>query len=146
MKKPTIAIIVSRFNEAITANLLFCCLDELRRHGLTGKQTRVFWTPGAYELPFTAQHLAKSKRYDAVIALGCVIKGQTSHDVHVATWASVGLGLVSLQTDTPVLFGVLTPNSESQARARSKPGPLNRGKEVASAALEILRLKREMSR
>jgi 6,7-dimethyl-8-ribityllumazine synthase len=115
----------------------------LVRSGVKKSDIRVLWVPGAYELPFVAQKLAKSKKYDAVICLGCVIKGETSHDVHVATWAAVGIGQVGLSTGVPTLFGVLTPNSEAQAWKRAKPGPLNRGKEVAEAAIEIIRFDRE---
>jgi 6,7-dimethyl-8-ribityllumazine synthase len=94
--------------------------------------------PGAYELPFAAQRLASGGRYDAVICLGCVIKGETAHDHHIAAWAAAGIGQVSLKTGVPVIFGVITPNNERQARARSKPGPLDRGKEVALTTLSLL--------
>jgi 6,7-dimethyl-8-ribityllumazine synthase len=82
--------------------------------------------------------LAASKKFQAVICLGCIIKGETSHDVHVATWAANGIGQVSLETGIPCLFGVLTPNSEAQARKRVQKGPYNRGLEVARAALEMI--------
>lgn len=137
-----IAIAASRFNEEITGGLVKLCRDELGRAGVRPTHVRTVWVPGAYELPFVAKRLAKTGNYDAVICFGCVIKGDTTHDVFVATWASVGLGQVSLETGVPVLFGVLTPKNEKQARARSRPGPLNRGKELAQSALEMIRLLR----
>jgi 6,7-dimethyl-8-ribityllumazine synthase len=138
MTAKKIAIVVSKFNSEITGNLLRCAKDTLVKNGVTSAKINVKWVPGAYELPYAALQLARSKRYAGVIGLGCVIKGETSHDLHVASWASLGLGLVSLLTNVPTFFGVLTPNNEKQARVRSKPGPLNRGGEVAIALLETL--------
>jgi 6,7-dimethyl-8-ribityllumazine synthase len=135
-----IAIVVSRFNENITGALLNRCRERLIESGVPAKNLKIVWVPGAYELPFAAHRLARSKKYAAVIGLGCVIKGETSHDVHIATWTSVGIGQVSLNTGVPTIFGVLTPNSEAQAIERAAPGPLNRGREVAEAALEMIRL------
>lgn len=142
MKKHTrpvrIAIAVAKFNEEITVNLHLNCIKELIARGISEKNITTVWVPGTYELPFMTQRLAQTKRYDAIIALGCVIKGETSHDQHVAGWAANGLGQVSILFDVPVFFGVLTPNTETQARKRSKPGPLNRGREVAAAAIDML--------
>ena len=143
MKNLKIAINISRFNEEITNGLLKCCLDELKKKGIKKSNIHVFWVPGAYELPFASHELALSKKYHAIINLGCIIKGQTSHDQHIANWVSQGLGEVSLKTRVPVLFGVLTPNNESQGLRRSRPGPLNRGKEVAEAALHMIKFKKE---
>jgi 6,7-dimethyl-8-ribityllumazine synthase len=137
-----IAIVVAEFNKEITGNLLACALSELRDQGMKLNQIKTVWVPGAYELPYAALQLAKTKKFDAVICFGCVIKGDTSHDVHVAGWAAIGIGRASLATGVPIMFGVLTPNNETQARKRSRPGPLNRGKEVAEAALAMIRLKR----
>lgn len=135
-----IAIIVSKFNTEITRNLLQQCQEELVKGGMRLRNLKTVWVPGAYELPYTAHKLASSKKYDAVICLGCIIKGETSHDLHVANWVSMGIGMASLQTGVPVLFGVLTPKNEKQALTRSRPGALNRGKEVARAALEMIDL------
>lgn len=135
-----IAIVVSRFNETITGELLNRCRETLVAAGVSAKNLKVVWVPGAYELPFAAHRLARTKKYAAVICLGCVIKGETSHDVHIATWTAVGIGQVSIDTGVPVVFGVLTPHSEAQAIERAAPGPLNRGKEAAEAALEMIRL------
>ena len=140
-KRLTIAIAVSRFNEKITQSLLNCCVKELNDNGVAKSLINIVWVPGAYELPFVVHKLAKSKKYSAVIGLGCVIKGDTAHDLHVAGWAANGIGLASLFTDVPCLFGVLTPHNEAQAWKRAKPGPLNRGKEVAEAAMEMIGLK-----
>ncbi len=139
-----IAIAVSKFNTGITQNLLKSCLQTLAHHGVKKSQTKIVWVPGAFELPFAAQKLAITHEYDAVICLGCIIKGETSHDVHIATWAAQGIGNVSLTTGIPTLFGVLTPHNEKQALERARPGsPLNRGKEVAEAALEMIRFSRK---
>ena len=138
----SIAIAAARFNEEITGSLVRLCREELVRAGVRNTDVRTVWVPGAFELPFIAKRLAKTGTYDAVICLGCVIKGDTTHDVYVSTWASVGIGQVALETGVPVLFGVLTPKNEKQALARARPGPLNRGKELALAALEMVRIVR----
>jgi 6,7-dimethyl-8-ribityllumazine synthase len=138
--KARIAIVVSEFNKEFTGNLVSCCLHELNEQGVKLSQVKTVWVPGAYELPYAAMRLAKTKKFDAVICFGCVIKGETSHDFHVANWAAIGVGQVSLTTGVPTFFGVLTPNNEAQARKRSRPGPLNRGKEVAEAAVAMIRL------
>jgi 6,7-dimethyl-8-ribityllumazine synthase len=141
-----IAIAVSRFNDHITQKLLSEAIKELGTHGVSKKNIDVIWVPGAYELPFAAQKLAQKKVFDAIICLGCIIKGETTHDQHIATWCSVGIGEVSLAYNIPVLFGVLTPNSEAQAIKRATPGPLNRGREVAKAAIEMVSLGRTRGR
>src|SRR5581483_1097784 len=107
--KTRIAIVVAEFNKEITGNLLACALGELSEHGVKLNQIKTVWVPGAYELPYAALQLAKTKKFDAVLCLGCVIKGDTSHDFHVASWAAIGIGQASLATSVPVLFGVLTP-------------------------------------
>lgn len=144
MKKPIrIAIVVAKFNQAITRSLLVCCTTELMKRGVKKSDIRVVWAPGAYELPYIANRIAKRKTYDAIICLGCVIKGETAHDTYVSTWAAVGIGQVGLETGVPTMFGVLTPKNEAQAWRRAKPGPYNRGKEVAEAAVEMVHMNRE---
>jgi 6,7-dimethyl-8-ribityllumazine synthase len=138
-----IALVVARFNENITGRLADLCRNELLRQGVRKERIAVHAVPGAYELPFAAKKLASSRRYDAVICLGCVIKGDTTHDVYVAAWAAIGIGQVSLETGVPVLFGVLTPKNEKQALARARPGSLDRGREMALSALEMIDLVRE---
>jgi 6,7-dimethyl-8-ribityllumazine synthase len=133
-----IAIAIARFNEDITSSLLALCRSELESSGVKAKNISEYRVPGAFELPFAAKKLAKAKKFDAVIVLGCVIKGDTAHDLYVSSWAAIGAGQASLETGVPVIFGVLTPNNEEQARERAKPGELNRGKEMARAALEMV--------
>src|SRR5688572_22245822 len=115
LTKSRIAVIVSRFNPDITNGLLSCCRSELTFQGIPAGRIDVFWVPGAFEIPFMAQTLAKKRKWQAIICLGCVIKGETSHDEHVARWAAEGCGRVSLEYQLPVLYGILTPNSEAQA-------------------------------
>lgn len=138
-----IAIAAGRFNEEITSSLVRLCEEELVRSGVRKSNIRTVWGPGAYELPFIAKKLASTRRYDAVICLGCVIKGDTTHDVYVSAWAAIGIGQVALETGVPVIFGVLTPKNEKQARERARPGPFNRGREMARAALEMIRFTHE---
>jgi 6,7-dimethyl-8-ribityllumazine synthase len=134
------AIISTRFNEFITSRLLEGALDALKRHGGDADGTDVVWVPGAVEIPLAAQTLAKSGKYDAVIALGCVIRGATSHYDYVCGEAAKGIGQVSLQTGVPVMFGVLTTENIEQAieRAGTKAG--NKGFEVAVGAIEMANL------
>jgi 6,7-dimethyl-8-ribityllumazine synthase len=134
------AIISTRFNEFITSRLLEGALDAIKRHGGDADGTDVVWVPGAVEIPLAAQTLAKSGKYDAVIALGCVIRGATSHYDYVCGEAAKGIGQVSLQTGVPVMFGVLTTENIEQAieRAGTKAG--NKGFEVAVGAIEMANL------
>lgn len=139
-----VAIVASRFNPSITKQLVASCVTTLTKGGVARKNIKTVWVPGAYELPFAAQKLAVTHDYDAVLCLGCIIKGETSHDVHIANWAAAGIGQVGLTTGIPTLFGVLTPNDEAQAKERSRLGSkLNRGYEVAKAALEMISLNRK---
>ena len=137
------ALLVSRFNDFITSRLMEGALDTLRRHGVDIEaRTEVVWAPGAYELPLVANKLARSGRYDAIIALSCVIRGGTPHFDFVANEVSKGLASVSLDTGLPIAFGVLTTNTIDQAveRAGTKMG--NKGAEAALAALETVNLMR----
>ena len=134
------AILVSRWNDLITSRLLDGAIDTIVRHGGQKEKIDVIWAPGAYELPLVSQKLAQSKKYEAVIALACVIRGGTPHFDYVASEVSKGLAYVSLQTGVPVAFGVLTTNSIEQAieRAGTKMG--NKGHEAAMAAIEMVNL------
>ena len=134
------ALVVSRFNSFITEKLLEGALDTLRRHGIAEDHLTVVWAPGAFELPLVVKKLAESGKYDAVIALGCVIRGATAHFDYVAGEAAKGIGHVALSTGVPVLFGVLTTDSIEQAieRAGTKAG--NKGVDVAMGALEMVSL------
>ena len=139
-KGKNFAIISTRFNEFITTKLLDGALDAIKRHGGDVDGTDVVWVPGAVEIPLVAQKLATSGKYDAVIALGCVIRGATSHFDYVSGEAAKGIGQVSLSTGVPVMFGVLTTENIEQAieRAGTKAG--NKGFEVAVGAIEMANL------
>ncbi|QOJ15626.1 MAG: 6,7-dimethyl-8-ribityllumazine synthase [Planctomycetia bacterium] len=135
-----VAIVASRFNDFITTRLIDAALAELARHGGDPDKVTLAWVPGAFELPLVAQRLAKSGKYDAVLCLGCVIRGQTPHFDHVAGNAARGIGQVSLETGVPVIFGVLTTDTVEQAidRAGGKHG--NKGADAALAGIEMARL------
>lgn len=133
-------IIVARFNEFITSKLLSGAIDELKRHGVAEENITVAWTPGAFEIPLVAQKFAKSKKYSAIIALGAVIKGSTSHFDYVCAEVSKGVATVGLATEVPVIFGVLTTENIEQAieRAGTKAG--NKGSDSAKSAIEMVNL------
>ena len=134
-----VAIAIARFNNFINDSLLLGAIDALKRIGqVADDNITVVWVPGAYELPLTARVLANTGKYDAVIALGTVIRGGTAHFEYVAGEASSGLGQVSMNTEIPVAFGVLTTESIEQAieRAGTKAG--NKGAEAALTALEMI--------
>ena len=126
-----VAIIVSRFHERITTKLLDGALDALRRGGIEDANVEVTWVPGAFELPVVAEAAAASERFAAIVALGCVIRGETPHFEYVAAETARGLGNVALAHRVAVGFGVLTTDTEAQAQAR-----LGKGAEAAQAALE----------
>jgi 6,7-dimethyl-8-ribityllumazine synthase len=134
------AVVVSRFNEFISNKLLGGALDALSRHGVTEQEITIAWTPGAFEIPIVAQKMAESKKFDAVIALGAVIRGGTPHFDYVANEVSKGVAHVALATGVPVLFGVLTTDTIEQAieRAGTKAG--NKGYDAAVAAIEMVNL------
>lgn len=134
------AIVVSRFNEFITEKLLSGALDALKRHGVDTDQVAVAWCPGAFEAPLVVKRLAASGDYDAVICLGAVIRGATPHFDYVAGQAASGVAQVMLETEIPILFGVLTTDTIEQAieRAGTKAG--NKGAESAMAAIEMVNL------
>ena len=133
-------IVVGRFNEFIGSKLLEGAKDALIRHGATEDSIDVTWVPGAFEIPLVAKKIAKSKKYDAVICLGAVIRGNTPHFDYVANEVTKGVAHVSLETEVPVIFGVLTTDSIEQAieRAGTKAG--NKGFEAAVTAIEMVNL------
>ncbi len=135
-----VAVVVARFNEVITRQLLAGALDTLARYGVRDDDIGVAWVPGAFELPVVAKTFAETGRYDSVICLGAVIRGETSHYEMVAGHASRGTGSVSLETGVPTIFGVLTTENMDQAlnRAGGKSG--NLGSNAAMAAIETARL------
>ena len=132
-----VGIIVARFNEFIGSKLLSGAVDGLVRHGVNDDDIEVAWVPGAFEIPVAAQRMAQSKKYDAIICLGAVIKGSTSHYDYVCAEVSKGVASVSLQYGLPVMFGVLTTDNIEQAieRAGTKAG--NKGAEAAKSAIEM---------
>ncbi|WP_294406206.1 6,7-dimethyl-8-ribityllumazine synthase [uncultured Clostridium sp.] len=138
------AIIVGRFNEFIGGKLLDGALDGLKRHGVKEDDIDIAWVPGAFEIPLIAKKMAKNDKYDGVICLGAVIKGSTSHYDYVCSEVSKGIASVSLETEKPVLFGVLTTNNIEQAieRAGTKAG--NKGYECAVSAIEMANLIRSI--
>ncbi len=133
-------IVVSRFYESISSNLLDGALGMLAEHGVADDAITIAWTPGALEVPLVAKKMALSGGYDAVITLGCVIRGETAHFDYVAGGAAKGVGQVSMDSGCPVLFGVLTTETREQAIARSGPDSGNKGADAAMAALEMANL------
>ena len=133
-------IIISRFNEFIGGKLLSGAIDELKRHGVDENNIDVVWCPGAFEIPLVAKKCAKSGNYNAIITLGAVIKGSTSHYDYVCAEVSKGVASVSLETGIPVIFGVLTTDNIEQAieRAGTKAG--NKGSDAAKSAIEMANL------
>ena len=140
-----VGTVAARFNESIVSKLLSGCEDGLLRHGVRSEDIAVAWVPGAFEIPLAAQATAKSGKYDAVITLGAVIRGATSHYDYVCAEVSKGVANVSLNTGVPVLFGVLTTDTIEQAieRAGTKAG--NKGAECAQGAIEMVNLLRGMA-
>lgn len=140
-----IGIVIARFNDFISLRLLDGAKDALERHGVHVADIDVAFVPGAFEIPLIAQKMAKSERYDAVIALGAVIRGSTPHFDYVAAEVSKGVAAVSLQTGIPVIFGVLTTDTIEQAveRAGTKAG--NKGYDAAVTAIEMANLSRALS-
>ena len=139
-----IGIVVSRFNEFITSKLLCGAMDGLLRHDVSEDNVDVAWVPGAFEIPLIASKMASSGKYDAVICLGAVIRGSTSHYDYVCNEVSKGIASVSLQTGIPVMFGIVTTENIEQAieRAGTKAG--NKGYDCALGAIEMINLIRTM--
>lgn len=139
-----IGIVAARFNEFIVSKLIGGAEDALVRHGVETDDIELAWVPGAFEIPVVAQKMAQSGKYDAVLCLGAVIKGSTSHYDYVCAEVSKGVATVSLNTGVPTLFGVLTTDNIEQAieRAGTKAG--NKGYDVACAAIEMVDLMKNM--
>lgn len=141
-----IGIVAARFNEFITSKLLEGAKDALLRHDVKDEDIELAWVPGAFEIPLIASKMAKSGKYDAVICLGAVIRGATSHYDYVCNEVSKGIAAVGLKSDVPVMFGVLTTDNIEQAieRAGTKAG--NKGYDAAMGAIEMVNLIREIER
>ncbi|MFN5514726.1 MAG: 6,7-dimethyl-8-ribityllumazine synthase [Cyanobacteriota bacterium] len=144
---PRFAIVIARFNDLVTDKLLAACQDCLKRHGVdvepTGSQVDYAWVPGSFEVPLVAKQLALSNRYDAIICLGAVIRGQTPHFDYVAGEAAKGIAAVAIQTGVPVIFGILTTDTLQQALERAGIKG-NHGWHYALNALEMASLMRQM--
>ena len=137
-------IIAARFNEFITSKLVEGALDCLRRHNASEDETDVVWVPGSFELPLTAKKMAGSGNYDAVICIGAVIRGATTHFDYVAGEAAKGVALVAMQTGVPVVFGVVTTETIEQAIERAGTKLPNRGFEAAATAIEMVNVLKQV--
>ena len=135
-----VGIVASRFNSFIVEKLLEGAVDGLVRHGVEEKNITACWVPGAFEIPLTAQKMAQSGKYDAVICVGAVIRGSTSHYDYVCNEVSKGIAAVGLQTGKPVLFGVVTTENIEQAIERSGSKAGNKGYDCALSAIEMVNL------
>ncbi len=137
-------IVISRFNEFITSSLLQGAIDGLIRHGAKETSITTVWVPGAFEIPFIAKQMAESDKYDAIICLGTVIRGATAHFDYISGQMTAGISQIALQTNIPLIFGVLTTDTIEQAieRAGTKSG--NKGYDAAQAAIEMANLKRQL--
>ncbi len=133
-------IVVGRFNEFVGSKLLDGAIDALTRHGMDENNIEVTWVPGAFEIPLVAKKVAKSGKYDAVITLGAVIRGSTPHFDYVANEVTKGVANVSLDTEVPVVFGVLTTDTIEQAIERSGTKAGNKGYDAAMSAIEMANL------
>lgn len=146
VKNKKFFIIISRFNEFISKKLLDGALDALIRHGATESDIEMAWVPGAFEVPYLAKKVAETKRYDAIICLGTVIRGNTPHFNYVAAEAAKGIAQTALATNVPIIFGILTTDSIEQAveRAGTKSG--NKGFDAAVSAIEMVNLYGEIEK
>ena len=143
-KEIRVGIVVARFNEFITSKLLGGAMDGLLRHNVAEDDIHVAWVPGAFEIPLVASKMAKSGKYDAVICLGAVIRGATSHYDYVCNEVSKGVASISLENDIPVMFGVLTTDNIEQAIERAGSTAGNKGYDCALGAIEMVNLLREI--
>ena len=131
------AIVVSKYNDFITDRLLAAAIATLRAAGADSESITVVRVPGAFEIPLAAQHAAESARFDAIVCLGCVVRGETPHFDYISSAVSQGLSTAAAATGVPMAFGVLTTNSVEQALARAGDGPDNKGREASIAAIEM---------
>jgi 6,7-dimethyl-8-ribityllumazine synthase len=139
-----VALLTSSFNAAIVDGLLTGARQALSEMGVAAADITVIDVPGAFELPLAAQAAARSKRFDAIVALGAVVRGETDHYQHIARETASGLAAVARETGVPVGFGVLTVTDEKQAIGRARPGPNNKGGEAARAAVTMVRVLRSL--
>lgn len=141
-----VGIVASRFNEIIVSKLIDGAVDGLSRHGVDLDTVDLAWVPGAFEVPLTAQKMAQSGRYDAVICLGAVIRGETDHYEHVASEVTKGIAQVALRADIPILYGILTTDTVEQALNRAGLKAGNKGFECAMDAIELTNLFKKLKK
>ena len=139
-----VAVVVARFNETVTSRLLAGAKQALERHGVSEELVDVAWVPGAFELSIAARALAESRRYDAVVCLGAVIRGETPHFEFISAEAARGIGQVAQDTGIPAIFGVITPNTLEQAMERAGGSVGNKGYDAAVNAIEMVNLLRQL--
>lgn len=140
-----VGIVAAKFNQSVTGKLLSSCLAGLAKHGVKDHQIEVVRVPGAFEIPLVAQTLAESGRFDAVICLGAVIRGDTPHFDYICAEVSRGIGQAALDTGVPIVFGVLTTETVAQAVERADPDKFNRGGEAARVAIEMVTVLRRIN-
>lgn len=140
-----VGIVVARFNEFVTKQLLSGAQESLQQHGVNADDIDVAWVPGAFEIPLTVQKMINTKRYNGVIALGAVIRGATAHFDYVCSGVTTGVASVSLATDTPVMFGVLTTDTIEQAMDRAGFKSGNKGADCAVSLLETIDVQRALT-
>ena len=141
-----IAVVVSKYNDFVTDRLQVAALAALAAAGVASSDITVVRVPGAFEIPLAAQHAAESKRYDAIICLGCLIRGETAHFEYISSAVSHGLTAAAAATGVPMAFGVLTSNSVEEALARAGAGSGNKGHEAAVAAIEMAQVVAQLAR
>jgi len=137
-------IVAAKFNAQVTSRLLHACVETLTAHGVPQENVMVVKVPGAFEIPLFARTMAKSGRFDAVICLGAVIRGDTPHFEYICAEVSRGLGQAAVDTDVPIIFGVLTTETVAQAVERADTKKFNRGGEAAKSAIEMVRVMRKI--
>jgi 6,7-dimethyl-8-ribityllumazine synthase len=137
-------IVVSKFNKFVTSKLLSSCAEALNKHGVKAEDIEVVRVPGAFEIPVVARTMAKTKQFDAVICLGAVIRGDTPHFDYISAEASRGIGQAAMESEVPVIFGVLTTDTVAQAIERADPAKFNRGGEAAKSAIEMASVMRQL--
>lgn len=135
---------MAKFNSRVTGKLLDACRRTLEGRGVDAKHIEVVKVPGAFEIPLVARTMAKSSRFDAVICLGAVIRGDTPHFEYISSAVTRGIGQAALDTDVPIIFGVLTTETVAQAEERADAGRLNRGGEAATSAIEMVMVMRRL--
>ena len=135
-------IVVAKFNRSVTNKLLSSCLEELEEQGVRADDIEVVRVPGAFEIPLVAKTMARTGRFDAVICLGAIIRGDTPHFDYISAEVSRGIGQAALGADVPIIFGVLTTETVAQAEERAHPGKFNRGGAAAKSAIEMVRVMR----